>query len=119
MRLAAAAFAAFIITGVADARTWRIEAGPNAQQELQRALLDARPGDTVRLERGRYDLNQGLSLDVDRVTIRGAGEQRSILSFTNQRRGAEGLLVTSDGVVLRDFAVENARGDYLVAFQRP
>lgn len=111
MRLAVAAIAALFVAGAAEARTWRIETGPNAQQELQRALIDARPGDTVRLERGRYELNQGLSLDVDRVTIRGAGEQRSILSFTNQRRGAEGLLVTSDGVVLRDFAVENASGD--------
>ncbi len=111
MRFAATAFAALFIVGAAEARTWRVDPGPNAQQELQRALIDARPGDTVRLGRGRYELNQGLSLDVDRVTIRGAGEQRSILSFSNQRRGAEGLLVTSDGVVLRDFAVENARGD--------
>lgn len=112
MRLAAAAFAAVIIVaGAADARTWRIRPGPEAEQQLQTALIEARPGDTVQLGRGRFELTQGLSLAVDRVTIRGEGEQRSILSFNNQRRGAEGLLVTSDGVVLRDFAVENARGD--------
>lgn len=111
MRLAAIAFAVlFVATGV-EARTWRVEAGANAQADLQRALIAARPGDTVRLERGRYELTQGLSLDVDRVIIRGEGEDRSILSFTGQARGAEGLLVTSDGVELRDFAVENARGD--------
>jgi len=112
MRLAAAAFAAVIvIAGAADARTWRIRPGPEAQQQLQRALIEAEPGDTVQLARGRFELTQGLSLAVDRVTIRGEGEGRSILSFDNQRRGAEGLLVTSNGVVLRDFAVENARGD--------
>jgi parallel beta-helix repeat protein len=112
MRFAAAAFAAaIVITGAAEARTWRIRPGPEAQQQLQTALIEARPGDTVQLDRGRFELTQGLSLAVDRVTIRGAGENRSILSFDNQRRGAEGLLVTSDGVVLRDFAVENARGD--------
>ena len=95
----------------AEARTWRIRPGAGAEQALQTALIEARPGDTVQLARGRIELTSGLSLDVDRVTIRGQGEGRSILSFTNQRRGAEGLLVTSDGVMLRDFAVENARGD--------
>jgi len=112
MRFAAAAFAAaIVIAGAAEARTWRIRPGAEAEAQLQTALIEARPGDTVQLGRGRIELSQGLSLAVDRVTIRGEGEGRSILSFNNQRRGAEGLLVTSNGVVLRDFAVENARGD--------
>lgn len=111
MRLLAAALAVSLLVGVADARTWRIRAGSNAEQALQTALIEARAGDTVRLPRGRIELTSGLSLNVDRVTIRGEGEGRSILSFNNQRRGAEGLLITSDGVLLRDFAVENARGD--------
>ena len=111
MRMKAAAAAALLMVGVADARTWRVRPGPEAEQELRTALIEARPGDTVRLGRGRIELTSGLSLDIDRVTIRGESEDESILSFNNQRRGAEGLLVTSDGVVLRDFAVENARGD--------
>ncbi|MBX3511943.1 MAG: hypothetical protein KF700_12135, partial [Hyphomonadaceae bacterium] len=89
MRLALAALAAFAITAVdADARTWRVRPGPEAQRELQTALIEAQPGDTVRLERGRYELTQGLSLSVDNVTIRGAGQNRTILSFAGQRRGA-------------------------------
>jgi parallel beta-helix repeat protein len=115
MRLAAAALSVLIMIGAAEARTWRIRPGPGAEQALQTALIEARPGDTVRLGRGRFDLTQGLSLSVDRVTIRGEGHARSILSFDNQRRGAEGLLVTADGVTLRDFAVENARGDAIKA----
>lgn len=115
MRLAAAAIAALVITGTAEAKTWRIRPGADAQQQLQTALIEARPGDTVRLARGRFELASGLSLDVDRVTIRGDGADRSILSFNGQRRGAEGLLITSDGVRLRDFAVENARGDAIKA----
>lgn len=112
MRLALAAAAALMITaGAAEARTWRVAPGPNAQTELQTALIEAQPGDTVELARGRYELTQGLSLSVDRVTIRGQGEARSVLSFAGQRRGAEGLLVTANGVTLRDFAVEDSRGD--------
>lgn len=117
MRFAAAAFGVFIfaVAGAADARTWRIRPGPEAEQQLQTALIEASPGDTVQLGRGRFELTTGLSLDVDRVTIRGDGEARSILSFDGQRRGAEGLLVTSDNVTLRGFAVENARGDAIKA----
>ncbi|QGZ94549.1 parallel beta-helix domain-containing protein [Terricaulis silvestris] len=115
MRVIAAAAAVLIMVGVADARTWRVRPGPEAEQELQTALIEARPGDTVQLGRGRIELTSGLSLDVDRVTIRGEGHDETILSFSNQRRGAEGLLVTSNGVTLRDFAVENARGDGIKA----
>ena len=35
----------------------------------------------------------------------------SILEFSNQKSGAQGLLVTSDNVTLQDFAVVNAKGD--------
>lgn len=111
----AAAAAAMLVTTAADARTWRIRPGPEAEQQLQTALIEASPGDTVQLARGRFELTTGLSLDVDRVTIRGEGQDRSILSFDGQRRGAEGLLVTSDNVTLRGFAVENARGDAIKA----
>lgn len=116
MRVALAALAAVTLSvGAAEARTWRISPGPEAQTELQTALIEAEPGDTIQLSRGRFELTQGLSLSVDRVTIRGAGHERTILSFDGQRRGAEGLLVTSNRVTLRDFAVENARGDAIKA----
>ena len=109
--LAAAAGLALLLTAPAEARTFRIRPGPAAQTQLQTALIEARPGDNVRLARGRFELTAGISLDIDRVSIRGEGPDKSILSFTGQTSGAEGLLITADDVVLRDFAVENARGD--------
>lgn len=116
MKLAATAFAAaLVLAGAAEARTWRIRPGADAEQSLQAALIGAHPGDTVQITRGRYDLTQGLSLDVDRVTVRGEGQDNTILSFAHQQRGAEGLLVTSNHVTLRDFAVEDARGDAIKA----
>jgi parallel beta-helix repeat protein len=95
----------------AMARDLVVEAGPNAQERLQSALLDAKPGDTVRIGAGRFELTDGLSLDVNGVTVRGAGADRTVLSFKGQLGAGEGLLVTSDDVVLRDFAVEDSKGD--------
>jgi parallel beta-helix repeat protein len=68
----------------------------------------------VELGAGRFVLTDGLSLDVEGVTLRGAGmdgESASVLDFTGQQGAGEGLLVTSDNVTLRDFAVENPKGD--------
>ena len=106
-----AALTALLLATTAQARTISVAAGPDAQTRLQEALIVAEPGDVVELGEGRFTLTDGLSLAVDRVTIRGAGMQRTILDFTGQLGAGEGLLVTSDDVVLRDFAVENTRGD--------
>lgn len=110
--LFAAALLASTTPVLADNQT--IAPGDGAAERLQEALILAQPGDTIVLEAGRYELTDGLSLDVEGVTIKGAGmagEKASILDFTNQQGAGEGLLVTSDNVTLRDFAVENAKGD--------
>ncbi|MCP5395834.1 MAG: right-handed parallel beta-helix repeat-containing protein [Sphingomonadaceae bacterium] len=93
------------------AETIEVPAGEDAQTRLQEALILAEPGDTVQLGAGRFLLTDGLSLDVDGVTLRGAGMDASVLDFTGQKGAGEGLLVTSDEVTLRDFAVENSKGD--------
>lgn len=94
-----------------SARTIAVPAGDGAQERLQGALIDARPGDVVALGAGRFALTEGLSLDVDDVMVRGAGAGNTVLSFDGQKGEGEGLLVTSDRVTLKDFAVENARGN--------
>lgn len=107
----AALIAAFAAAGPVLAETITVEAGEGAQERLQEALILARPGDEVVLGAGRFNLSDGLSLDVDNVTIRGAGADHSVLDFTGQQDAGEGLLVTSDYVTLREFAVENPKGD--------
>jgi parallel beta-helix repeat protein len=78
---------------------------------LQAALIAAKPGETILLPEGTFQLTDGLSLDVHGVTLRGAGQDRTILDFTSQEGAGEGLLVTSDDVLLMDFAVRNTKGD--------
>ena len=107
----AAALLLLIAAAPAAAQTITVEAGPDAQERLQSALLDVKPGGTVQIGAGRFELTDGLSLDVDRVTVRGAGSDTTILSFKGQQGSGEGLLVTSDDVVLKGFAVEDTRGD--------
>ncbi len=78
---------------------------------LQTALIEAEPGDVIRLPEGMFILENGLSLDVDGVTLIGAGQDKTILDFSGQTGAGEGLLVTSDDVTLMDFMIRDTKGD--------
>lgn len=93
------------------AATISLAAGSDAQERLQTALIEARPGDTIHLAAGRYALADGLSLDVDGVTISGDGPDATILDFTGQKGQGEGLLITANDVVVRDLGIENPAGN--------
>lgn len=108
---AAIALMACVASTPLVARDIAVAAGPGAQERLQEALIVAQPGDVVKLGEGRFALTDGLSLDIAGVTVKGAGPDKSVLSFAGQLAAGEGLLVTSDNVVLRDFAVEDSKGD--------
>lgn len=80
---------------------------------LQEQLLDAKPGDIIEIPEGIFSFDRSLSLTVDGVTLRGAGMDKSILSFKGQVTGAEGLLVTASDFTIEDMAIEDTIGDAL------
>ncbi|MEO1243857.1 MAG: parallel beta-helix domain-containing protein [Pseudomonadota bacterium] len=90
------------------------ETGDTAYQEtLMTQLLDAQPGDVITIPEGVFAFDRSLSLTVDGVTVRGAGMDKSILSFKNQIAGAEGFLVTASDFTIEDLAIEDTKGDAL------
>jgi parallel beta-helix repeat protein len=107
----AMATCAVAISSPGYAKTIAVAASADAQTTLQEALISAEAGDIVELGAGRFVLTDGLSLDVANVTVKGQGANKTILDFSTQSASGEGLLVTSDDVTLRDFAIENSKGD--------
>lgn len=93
------------------AKTINISPSQDPYTEIQEALILASPGDIIHLSAGLYELEDSLSIDVNNIILEGDGINSTVLSFKNQLSGAQGLSVTSDNVILRDFAVENAKGD--------
>ncbi|KEI73079.1 hypothetical protein GV64_22310 [Endozoicomonas elysicola] len=87
------------------------EAAKNFRKDLQAKLIKAKPGDVVELPEGTYSIDRSLSLNVDGVTIRGAGMDKTILSFKGQLAGAEGLLVNASDFTVEDLAIEDTKGD--------
>ncbi len=82
-------------------------------ETLQLQLLDAKPGDVIEIPEGVFAFERSLSLTVDGVTIRGAGMEKSVLTFQGQIAGAEGLLVTASDFTIEDLAIEDTIGDAL------
>jgi parallel beta-helix repeat protein len=111
--------------GAAAARVLRVQPGDAVQEEAQRALIEALPGDTVEFAAGTFAFTRGLSLRKDGVTVRGQGIDRTILSFKNQEADPAGLYVKADGFTVEDLTVEDTAKDGIkveggtgVAFRR-
>ena len=89
------------------------EGDPDFADVLRQRLIDARPGDVIEVPAGRFSFDRSLSLRVDNVTLRGVGQDKSILSFKGQKAGAEGLLVNASHFTIENLAIEDSRGDGL------
>ncbi len=83
------------------------------EEELRLKLETAKPGDVITIPEGVHEFSRSLTLNTDGVTIRGAGMDKSVLSFKNQLAGAEGLLVNASSFTIEDLAIEDTVGDAL------
>ena len=83
------------------------------ESKLEQQLLDAKPGSVIDIPAGHYSLKRGLSLRTSGVTIRGAGMDKTVLSFKGQVVGPEGLLVNADDFTIENLAIEDTMGDAL------
>ena len=88
-----------------------LEPTKNFQYELQAALINAVPGDTIELKAGRYELTSELNVVCDNFTLRGAGSEKTVLSFKGQQAGSSGIVSTGNAFVIEDLAVEDTAGN--------
>lgn len=111
----AGAIAATLLVGCERAPQTATTAAADTQfqKTLQERLLDAKPGEVIDIPAGRYAFDRSLSLRVDGVTIRGAGMDKTVLSFKGQKSGAEGLIVNASDFTLENLAIEDSKGDGL------
>ena len=83
------------------------------EETLRLALETAEPGDVIEIPIGVHRMTRSLTLNTNGITIRGAGMNESVLSFSNQVAGAEGLLVNASDFTIEDLAFEDTVGDAL------
>ncbi|MFT6936073.1 MAG: parallel beta-helix repeat protein [Saprospiraceae bacterium] len=92
--------------------TASIEVNTDVYNEIQEKLIDAKAGDIIEIPEGVFEFDRPLSLDgIPNVTIKGAGMNKTILSFKKQVSGAEGLKVTADSVTIVGLTIQDTKGD--------
>ncbi|HKT26775.1 parallel beta-helix domain-containing protein [Dyella sp.] len=89
------------------------QADASFESKLEQQLLDAKPGSVIDIPAGHFALKRGLSLRTNGVTLRGAGMDKTVLSFKGQIVGPEGLLVNADDFTIENLAIEDTMGDAL------
>ena len=68
--------------GNPDAPPAAAAGGESYEEELRLALETARPGDVIEIPAGTHEMTRSLTLNTDGITIRGAGMEESVLSFS-------------------------------------
>ncbi|NUQ77230.1 MAG: right-handed parallel beta-helix repeat-containing protein [Polyangiaceae bacterium] len=85
--------------------------GGDDTEGVQTLLIEAKEGDTVCLLDGTYSFSNELSIATPGITLKGAGQGKTILDFKSQVSGANGIQITSDNVTVTEFDVKNTPGD--------
>jgi parallel beta-helix repeat protein len=116
LHLACLVCAAALVVGCSRpaAKVTKIAAGDDVQKRAQTALINAKPGEVIEFPAGTFEFASTLSLEQSDVTIRGQGEDKTILAFKQQGQGTggEGILVTSKkNFTIENLAVVDAKGD--------
>ena len=83
------------------------------EKDLQTKFILAENNSVIELETGDFIFNKSLILEgKENVTIRGKGIFKTILSFKNQKDGAEGIRIANcKNITLENFSIEDAAGD--------
>lgn len=85
----------------------------DVQKKFQTWMIDVEDGGVINLPEGHFSFDASLSMDgKSGVVIRGAGKNKTILSFKGQLTGAEGLKITNGrDLTVQDLTVHDSKGD--------
>jgi len=85
----------------------------DVEKSLQRSFIMAEDGETIKIAAGTYSLKGSLWMDGKKnITIKGQGMDKTILSFSDQSEGAEGIKIThATNITIEDLTIQDAKGD--------
>ncbi|EKF73784.1 hypothetical protein A11A3_11908 [Alcanivorax hongdengensis A-11-3] len=96
----------------ATGRTFLIEPGPDATEDMVNAMIQLRPGDVMQFACGYFDLKEGLLIQAtEDVLIKGCGKDKTVLSFRDSINvtGLEAINVR--GITVEDLTILDSPGD--------
>jgi parallel beta-helix repeat protein len=88
-----------------------VASGPNALESLKTAFAMAQPETIIQLPKQTIQVDSELVLSSSHVLVKGKNPKKTILDFSGQVSGGQGILVSGDYVTLENFTVLNTPGD--------
>lgn len=85
----------------------------SVERDLQLKLIQAQEGEVIELPAGDFMFSKPLIIDgLKNVTLKGAGLDKTTLSFANQESGAEGIKAANCiNLAFQDFTIQDSKGD--------
>lgn len=94
-----------------------VEPSDDDQTAVQEALIEVETGQTVCLGAGSFGFTRQLTLEADGVTLKGEGADATILDFSGQISGGNGIAISGNDVTITALQVKNTPGDGVRADQ--
>lgn len=115
----AAACAVFVIAGCNTAReqntdgyTTTLEFAPGDEAKIVEACLSLTDSTNIVLKAGNYHFDNLSIAQLKHIGFTGEGPDKTILDFSQQSQGGEGIRVTDvAGFAIKNIKVQNAKGD--------
>jgi parallel beta-helix repeat protein len=86
-----------------------------SEAEVEKVVEDfimVEDGGTIEIPAGFFELNTQLIIDNKTdITIKGAGMDKTFLSFKGLQTGGEGIKIVGRNIVIQDLSIEDAPGD--------
>jgi parallel beta-helix repeat protein len=88
--------------------------GPGEEEAIEIALLTMENSTKIYLKEGRYNFENLSIFGISDVLIQGAGAKKTIIDFSIQVTGGEGIRVTSvQNFIIRDLTIQDSKGDLI------
>lgn len=82
------------------------------EARVQAAFATAKPGQRIELGPGTFRLTNTIAITTSKLTVRGAGRDKTILDFSGQKTGSDGIYAESlSSLVFDSFSVVDSRGN--------
>ncbi len=83
----------------------------NFEKSLNEVIENAEHGSEIIMPEGKFSLKSEVVIIKHGIKLRGQGMDKTILSFKNQKVGAQGVFGSANALVFEDFAVEDSAGN--------
>lgn len=88
--------------------------GPGDETKIAEAFLTMKDNTSILLKAGNYNFDNLSIAQVNHIQIKGEGKENTVLDFSAQSQGGEGIRVTNvNGFTITDMTIRDSKGDLL------